>query len=267
MKKIILAGFAFMVLAACDVDKIKPSGNLASEERTVDGYWSALTVRDGVRVETVLGNKTSLSVTADDNLLPYVETSVESGTLVIGVRDNVSFRGRPTIRVKVSVNVDKSADESEIATIMCTDGSQLTVGYRIPYLLSVALSDGSRCSADANSCGLEINLSDGSRFGGDIKPMVNPNCYMKVGLSDGSRADLTGYVPDLEVRCSDGSRFGGYGFAADEVDAVLSDGSVVEMNVNNGINIKASDGSRFSYKGNGEVWNKELSDGSKVVKE
>lgn len=274
MKKIILAGLVLMASVACNTDKIKPSGNVVTENREINGYWYSLMVRDGLRAEAVLSDETSLSVTADDNILPYIETRVESGTLLLKVKDNTSFRGNPTIRINISA--DRSGELSRIGSIMCTDGSALTVKDPIPHLLSVGMSGGSRCTADATAVNLVVYLSDGSQFKGDIQPMedpanpgsVDPDGYMKAELADGSKAELTGAIPSIEIKCSDGSRLSGYGFAADKVtEATLSDGSKVEMTVNDVIEkITASDGSKFHYKGNAEVWTKTLSDGSELKK-
>ncbi len=82
------------------------SGRAASETRAVSDF-DALSLKSSLSVEVRQSGKESVTIYADDNLLPMVETKVETGasgrTLVIGFRSGVSFFSKNDIKVVVDV--------------------------------------------------------------------------------------------------------------------------------------------------------------------
>src|SRR5712691_5835883 len=81
------AGVALFVapLPGCDVSvdgraQARGSGVVSTERRSVPAF-SAIQVENGIQVVATVGEPTSVSVSADDNLLPLVRTGVVDGTL------------------------------------------------------------------------------------------------------------------------------------------------------------------------------------------
>jgi hypothetical protein len=92
-----------MAFGACKT--VKGSGNVIEEVRNVRGF-------DGVALEgsgTVLvtqGGEESLLVEAEDNIMPYIETKVEDGILVLGFKDDRgSVNLNPTARIVFHVGL------------------------------------------------------------------------------------------------------------------------------------------------------------------
>jgi hypothetical protein len=86
--------FASLVLSACDIGygrTVRGSGRIIEEDRSVGGVT-------GVNLATIgdltieVGNRESLRIEAEDNLLEYFETEVRGGTLRIRVREGVNLR-------------------------------------------------------------------------------------------------------------------------------------------------------------------------------
>ncbi|WP_229219773.1 head GIN domain-containing protein [Rugamonas fusca] len=63
-------------------DRVQGSGNVTRQTRQVE-HFTALSLSMGGNVEVRLGATEGVTIEADDNLLPLIETSVENGTLRI----------------------------------------------------------------------------------------------------------------------------------------------------------------------------------------
>lgn len=83
------------MLSACtvlpaDVSPVKGSGRVVSEEREVSGFTGVMLGTIGEMTIT-LGNRDSLRIEADDNVMPYLESKVQGGELKIESRPRTNF--------------------------------------------------------------------------------------------------------------------------------------------------------------------------------
>lgn len=69
---------------------VKGSGEVVTEERDVSDFTSVSLQGIGELFVDQTGS-TSLAITADDNLLPYIETRVNADKLIISIKRNVAF--------------------------------------------------------------------------------------------------------------------------------------------------------------------------------
>jgi hypothetical protein len=79
---------------------VVPSGKVATESREARGF-TGVSVSVPATVVVRQGEPASVSVEADDNLLPEIETVVEASTLKIRFKRGLDIRGRATMRVLV----------------------------------------------------------------------------------------------------------------------------------------------------------------------
>lgn len=90
----ILALLATAALSACtggaSARAIVGSGSRNTESRDVSGF-DAITLNGGGEVFIEFGDEESLTIEADDNILPVLTSEVVSGTLVLGTEDNVTI--------------------------------------------------------------------------------------------------------------------------------------------------------------------------------
>ncbi|MCA9875750.1 MAG: DUF2807 domain-containing protein [Anaerolineales bacterium] len=89
---------------------VSGSGNVITEERPVSGFTAVLLQGFG-QVVIDQTDKESLSITADDNLLPYIETSVQEDKLIISVKGNTLFNNVTELTYHVTV---ESIDSVEL---------------------------------------------------------------------------------------------------------------------------------------------------------
>lgn len=88
---------------------IEGSGNIITESRDLSGF-TAVSL-DGVgRLEIDQTGTDSVSITGDDNILPYITTRVRNGKLIIGVEKNKTFTNIPDLVYKITVASLESLD-------------------------------------------------------------------------------------------------------------------------------------------------------------
>ncbi|MDH5265248.1 MAG: DUF2807 domain-containing protein [Betaproteobacteria bacterium] len=114
-RRIVLAVVSLALAAApsafalADWTPVVASGKVASESRPV-GDFTGIALSLPGKVEVVQGSPASVTVEADDNLLPEIETVVEASRLRIRFHRNLSVMGRSTLRVKVTApNIESLA--------------------------------------------------------------------------------------------------------------------------------------------------------------
>lgn len=90
--------------AGCSVviDGVRGSGQVETEERSLDTFSSVVATGSG-EVRITQGDVQSVTVTAEDNLLPLLETQVRGGVLTLRVESGTSIRPTEPIVVDITV--------------------------------------------------------------------------------------------------------------------------------------------------------------------
>ena len=95
MRRLFLSGFVLLtilfLLAGCDsLRTVRGTGDIASEGREVSDF-SAVQLAGIGTVVVDFGEKEMLRIEAEENLLPYLESEVEGGTLTLSIREGVNI--------------------------------------------------------------------------------------------------------------------------------------------------------------------------------
>ena len=135
------------LLTACingdgPVRVIQGSGNVVTETREVSGFTAVNLAGVGHLIIDQTGSE-SMRVTADDNILPYIETRVSGQTLIISIRDNTTFNNVTELTYQVTAEtIDKlelnGAGEVEVMNLDGQDwqatlagGGNITVSGKV----------------------------------------------------------------------------------------------------------------------------------------
>lgn len=137
-----------LVLAACNEDMIRGSGNITTQVRPVDKF-TAIRLSGFGHLVIERAEAESLSVTVDDNLVPLFTSEVRDGTLYLSVVRGKRPSRAPTYKVAVSDlrKVEVSGSGSFEATKL--DGAVLS--------LSISGSGSGKVAGRADS--LDISIS------------------------------------------------------------------------------------------------------------
>jgi hypothetical protein len=136
---------------------IEGSGKIVTEPRSVAGF-SAVELSGSGHLVIEKGGSESLSITADDNLLQYLETEVRGRTLTLGQKDGVNVNPSKDIVFRLTVkdldNIDISGSGSADAKGL--QGDKMTVG----------VSGSGAISLEGTVNDLDVNISGSGQYHG-----------------------------------------------------------------------------------------------------
>jgi hypothetical protein len=229
---LMLMMFFLHVGGACNLDSISVSGSgtTATEERSVRSFI-ALKVSGGIEVELTQSDNESLVITADDNVLPLIESIVSDGVLRIRLKEPVRNAG--TMKAFVSF---KKLEAIEVSGAVRLKGTNPMTFEN----LGIEGSGASEIRLDIMASGLKAEMSGASSI--TVK-----------GTSKNSRIDASGaskvYASELETETT-------------YVDA--SGASIIEIWATSQVKADASGASGIRYKGRPEQVQKNTSGASSV---
>ena len=113
---------ALAVGLPCAAETVRGSGHAATEERTVSGVTGIAASVPG-RIEVLQADREAASVTADDNVLPRIETFVDRGVRHIRFARGSDVRPRTPIRIVVHL---RSIDLITLAGAVTLEAPRLT---------------------------------------------------------------------------------------------------------------------------------------------
>lgn len=137
---------------------IQGSGVAMTETREVSGFSSvALSGLGNVSIKQT--GKESLTITADDNILPLLEAKVEQGVLHLGVKPNENIRPKTPIRFEVEV---KELEGISVSGVGNVEGQNLN----LPKLKATISGVGS-VKLSGKTEALDLHISGTGNFQGE----------------------------------------------------------------------------------------------------
>ncbi len=197
--KILALLFAISLTASsCALgDSIRANGDVRSEPRSLPAFSSV--ALEGSGTLRVHEGAQSVVITADSNVLPYIETGVSGSRLSIGLKPFTSVWGNATLEYEVSV----------------------------PSLDGIALTGSGDAAVDAFSGSSFDARISGS---GDLAATLD---YSSVSLhiSGSGDAALRGSVADAQVSISGSGSLSSKGLTASRAGIIVSGSGGVELRV------------------------------------
>lgn len=150
--------------------QVNGSGNVIDAAREVTGF-DRLIVQGPIDVRIQAADSDRVSVHADDNIAPLIETTLQGNALVIGLRQGASFRTRSRIYVKVQaravhgivlrgsseVRADRIDADVFDATIQGAGDIRIESVLANAVAVSIAGSGDFRAAGEATSFGVVID--------------------------------------------------------------------------------------------------------------
>ncbi len=196
------------------IDGIDGSGNVVTEKRNIETPFTKIQASTGVEVILEQGYPSEVEVEVDDNLMKYIVTRVENGTLIVKIDGDINTMESAIVRVKTkTIEGLESTSGASIKTINKLSGT------------SVALK-----------------TSSGSTIQADLE-------YEKVSCesTSGSEIKVSGKALALDTKSSSGSEINAKELASNEITAQSTSGSSTTVNPIVLLNAKASSGSSIDY--------------------
>ena len=216
---------------------ITGDGNQKKESRTVADF-SSLSSHGAIDVKIIYGQSNSISVEADENLLPYIETNVVNGKLIIQTKKNVNLRSRKKMIVSVSMTKINALQLSGSGNI---DGNgSFTSDEETKIMLS----------GSGN-----IHLSSGSFKDLELAISGSGNIDVKGGSANSVLVSVSG---SGNADCSD--------VTADKADVKISGSGNAKVNVNKSLTANISGSGNVYYKGNASDISTRIMGSGKAIK-
>lgn len=208
------------------------SEDLVTQDRFFSDF-SAVEVRSGFEVEITQSSIYSIKITADDNVLDYIEVSKTSDKLTIRLKWGYIYRN-VTLRAKITM----------------------------PELNELKLSSGTSCKLKEFSTSNEfiVELSGGSHLSGEFTTSQN----VRFTLAEGAYLSIDGAANSLDIRASLGSHLELSDFMVHDATVNLSNGSSATINLDGRLDGDLSGGSNLKYLGNPTTIDVNTSGGSTV---
>jgi Putative auto-transporter adhesin, head GIN domain len=238
MKKILFVMLAFISVNcfAQPWKTIKGNGQPKKETRTVSAFTS-LSSGGPMEVRITYGNSNTVVVDAEENLLPYIETTVKNGKLSIGAQKNYNLQSNSKIVVVVTMTTIQSLELAGSGSIT-GDGK---FSNNDKTVINVSGSGGLRLAFD-HFADLDVAVS-GS---GDIK--------------------LTGSTNSISAKVSGSGNIDCSAVRSKDVGAKISGSGNLTVDASNSVDAKISGSGNVMYKGDAANIKSKTSGSGKVIK-
>jgi hypothetical protein len=228
-----------LVLSACsfngvsinvNTSTIQGSGKNNSEERTVQDF-TRVELKSFGNLTISQGDVESLTVKADDNLLPYITTDVVTGTLEIGTKQNTNINPTQAIEYHLTVkslssvtlagfgNIDADKLSSDTLQVKLTGSGDIHIGELTGDNLNMNLTGFGNVSIDsAEVAKPTIDLS-GS---GDIKIGSLKATALALTISGFGNATVSGTASSETIKLTGSGNYHGGDLQSDEATVIIS---------------------------------------------
>ncbi len=200
---------------------IKGSGNVIQQSRPVTGF-NAVVLSGVGELSAVQGANESLTLEAEDNILPVIETQVKDDCLYIRIKSDTNIH--PTKPIRYSLTA-KALERVGLSGAVKAHFSKLNGD-----MLKLSASGATRTTID------EIKGSE-----------------LTAELSGASSVSIAGSVNRQKIVLTGACRFAGTDLACKTADVMATGASRAELQVSDSLTAKASGASSIRYKGNPNV--------------
>ncbi|MGK9475958.1 head GIN domain-containing protein [Melioribacter sp. OK-6-Me] len=179
--KIIILLMLAINIAGCGVWGIRGSGSLRTEMREIRNFQK-IEVGGAYDIKIKCGEKESIEITAEENLLPLIETKVKQNRLIIDTRRSIS----PRKEIKIVVTVP------ELNYIGCSGANNIRVYNVDTEDFDVELSGAGNIEMDGRVKTLHAEISGAGNF--DAKSLKAENVYISVSGAASARVYASKYL-------------------------------------------------------------------------
>ena len=238
MKQIFLLACTLLSLKSFAIwETIKGNGIMKTETRNASGY-TGVHLQGSMNVVLHYETSNTISVEADENLLPYIETVVENGNLVVKTKNKVNLKSN----------------------------EKLIVHATLTRLTSLVLSGSGNLNGDgafSNSGRTEIKLS-GS---GNVNLGADSFNEIDVAISGSGNVKVRGNNSNnISAAISGSGNIDCIEFKTNDVIAKVSGSGQIKVFANTSIDAKVSGSGNIYYKGPASKLNLKSSGSGKIIK-
>lgn len=264
----IIMSLIALLLTACGSER--GSGNLITEEREVSDFDRVELAGVG-ELTLTQGESESLTIEAEEHVMPKITSEVRNGTLVIGLDDaigSVVISSSNTTVERGSIGIDSSYNRIRIG--LGSDSIELTKPIKfnltVRKLEGLLLSGpGSINSANLNSEDLDLTLSGSGDIeianlaAEDVELHINGSGELAIDtlsakkveatLTGSGEVELAGQVNEQKITLSGSGEYRAAELESQEVEVELSGGGDVAVWANERLDVEMNGSGDVNYVG------------------
>ncbi len=240
MKALHYIGLALLVLGLSSWNlkkEQKGSGKILKEQREAASF-EGIEVNNAIRVFLTQGDKESVEVESDDNIVPYIQTKVRDKILHITLQGNNQIRNfSPQLPMNVYVSM------KDLREIKAYSASSV------------------KAESTFTTEKLELDISSAATLKLEVKTQT-----LDVEISSAASVTLTGSTNKMKADLSGASHFNASDLETLKADIDMSGASSAKIKVTEELQYDVSGASRLIYSGNPQIYNAEVSSAGSVKK-
>lgn len=197
---------------------INGDGNMKTQQREVSDFHG-ISNSGPFDILLTQGGSPSLKVEADENILPYIITEVNGGTLVLKTKKGAQIR--PSHKITISVTT-KSIDEIKISGVGSLKGTNTLKTEHLDLGIS-------------GSANIDLSLQTGA---------------FRADISGTAKAQLRGSATQTDFRISGTADIDALDMSSDDANIAVSGVGKVHINAQKKLDARISGVGKIWYKGN-----------------
>jgi hypothetical protein len=229
---VLVSVLSISVFSSCKYRCVRGSGTKTTENRKAEGF-TKLDISGNFKVHLKQDSSSLISITADDNLLKYISTSVDGGELHIKTKKN--FCGDDSVVINIGIRKLDEINSSSTASI--TSVGKLNLGN-----VKFGLSGITKINLDLNAADIVTESS---------------------GMSE---LNLVGQASSHRIESSGVSKINAFDFVVSEYEINTSGVSNCKINVLKKLEVHSSGASDIQYKGSPSTVDNDKTGASKITK-
>jgi hypothetical protein len=272
MIKKLAAVFIFLAfaLSACTIDghsininreHINGSGTIVTEDRPVSDF-TKVDLKSIGNLTIVEGNKESLTIKADDNVLQYITTKVFNKTLEIGMEPNINIDPSHDVEYTLTVkslssivlsgfgNINAKELNAEDMDIKLSGSGNMTLGTLKTENAFLRVSGFGNINVDnmvVDQPTLEISGS------GDIDVNKMQAVTMNLKISGFGNADITGAAKDQEIQIVGSGNYRGQNLQSESTTVKITGFGDAKVWASSNLDITITGSGNLEYYGSPKV--------------
>ena len=260
-----LAGLVLLFsILACNVtidndwgnndETVRGSGKVIEEARTVSNVSGVELTMQGTLYIT-MGDKESLRIEAEDNLLEYIQTDVSMGRLVIKSRQGINLRNAQPIKYYLTV--------TELNSLVVSSSGDIETKDLKSDSFSITISSSGNVSIDGLDCtSLRVRISSSGNV--DISELAADS--ISVDISSSGNLDIQkGKVQKQDINISSSGEYRASEVESVSADVVLTSSGEATIRVSDQLTGRLSSSGNINYIGNPDV-NVNMTSSGRTVK-
>lgn len=230
--------FLVLLFPSCDLDCTKGSGDVISETRIVD-FFDKIELRGSFDLHLSQAEDFSMIIEADDNVLPLIETRINSqDRLIVDLEDCIRSH-EPIVLFVSAPNIEEISINGSGDVFAATTWDFNSLKLEI---------DG---SGDVDVDSLFVNFAEIDIEGsGDIFMRYIDALTINAEVRGSGNIDLSGFTNDFNVEIDGSGDVDALDLIAETCDIDISGSGDCEVTVTDELNIKIRGSGSVLYRGN-----------------